>query len=178
MKVLTTLLFITLHCVCFCQTNDFGRLSGDTLILNNGAKFIEGEKIHTGVGSNGSKGFEFIYTSPMSISGIIKLGSGWSNSTMVIKGFKNYGRKKTGYKFYIILGGGNIVNYWCDITPAIDNGEVIVEGVNDKATLNKKNSSGSEISVADELAKLKKLYDDGTLTKDEYETQKKKLLDK
>lgn len=31
-------------------------------------------------------------------------------------------------------------------------------------------------SVADELAKLKKLYDDGVLTKKEYEAQKKKLL--
>jgi hypothetical protein len=35
-----------------------------------------------------------------------------------------------------------------------------------------------EISVADELTKLKKLYDDGVLTKEEYEAQKKKLLDK
>jgi len=31
-------------------------------------------------------------------------------------------------------------------------------------------------SVADELVKLKKLYDDGVLTQKEYETQKKKLL--
>ena len=32
-------------------------------------------------------------------------------------------------------------------------------------------------SVADEIAKLKKLYDDGILTKEEYEAQKKKLLE-
>ena len=34
------------------------------------------------------------------------------------------------------------------------------------------------IFIADELAKLKKLRDDGTLTEDEYQAQKKKLLDK
>lgn len=33
------------------------------------------------------------------------------------------------------------------------------------------------LPVADELIKLKKLCDDGVLTKEEYETQKKKLLD-
>ena len=33
-------------------------------------------------------------------------------------------------------------------------------------------------SVADELAKLKKLYDEGAITKKEYEAQKKKLLSK
>ena len=34
------------------------------------------------------------------------------------------------------------------------------------------------ISVADELTKLKKLRDDSVLTEDEYQAQKKKLLDK
>jgi hypothetical protein len=171
-----TLLFLYNH--SFSQSNEFGRVSKDTLILNNGAKFIKKEKIKLGTGSNGAKGFEFIYTSPMSIAGQEKLGSGWSNNTMVIKDFREYGTKKTGKKFYIILGGGNIVNYWCDITPAMENGEVIVQGLNDKATLNRENSQSSEISVADELVKLKKLYDDGILTKEEYESQKSKLLNK
>jgi hypothetical protein len=31
--------------------------------------------------------------------------------------------------------------------------------------------------VADEIEKLKKLLDSGAITKDEYESQKKKLLD-
>ncbi len=40
----------------------------------------------------------------------------------------------------------------------------------------KRQSNSETTSVADELTKLKKLYDDGILTKDEFETQKKKLL--
>lgn len=41
----------------------------------------------------------------------------------------------------------------------------------------KKESAKSEtLSVADELTKLKKLYDEGVLTKEEFEAQKKKLL--
>ena len=42
-----------------------------------------------------------------------------------------------------------------------------------------KNHDGDISSIyqtIDELAKLKKLYDDGVLTKKEYEAQKKKLL--
>ena len=34
------------------------------------------------------------------------------------------------------------------------------------------------ISIADEILKLKKLLDDGVLTKEEFETQKKKILEK
>lgn len=37
-------------------------------------------------------------------------------------------------------------------------------------------TTNKQSSVADELTKLKKLYDDGILTKDEFEAQKKKLL--
>lgn len=40
----------------------------------------------------------------------------------------------------------------------------------------KESKQGNSLSVADELTKLKKLYDDGILTKDEFEAQKKKLL--
>jgi hypothetical protein len=35
-----------------------------------------------------------------------------------------------------------------------------------------------QTSVADELKKLKALLDDGTLTQEEYDAQKKKLLEK
>lgn len=85
---------------------------------------------------------------------------------------------KTGKKWYIVLGGGNIVNYWCDIWPAMETGEVVVEGINDgKENEKDEKPDGQPASVADELAKLKKLYDDGVLTKEEFEAQKKKLLE-
>lgn len=40
------------------------------------------------------------------------------------------------------------------------------------------NHRQQNISTADELAKLKKLKDDSVLTEDEYQAQKKKLLEK
>lgn len=38
------------------------------------------------------------------------------------------------------------------------------------------NISSTKLSTADEIGKLKRLYDDGVLAKEEYEAQKNKLL--
>jgi hypothetical protein len=168
--------------VCFCfaalfvsgQQNEYGHISGDTLILNTGARFVKGEKIRLGYGANGAKGFEFIYLSPMSIAGPLKLTSNWANTTMVIKRFELHGTKRLGKKFYIILGGGNLSPYWCDIVAAIEQREIFAPGINDKVGT----SAITQSSVTDELKKLKDLYDSGALTKEEYEAAKKKILDK
>lgn len=44
-------------------------------------------------------------------------------------------------------------------------------------TAGPKKETSTSVSIADELTKLKKLYDDGILTKEEFEAQKKKLLE-
>lgn len=176
MKRLLLLLLIS-PILTFAQKkveNEFGKIVNDTLFLNNGAKFIVGEKVKLGYGVNSRKEFEFIYTSPLGLAGKVNLGNTWAGHSFVIKGFKNMGMKKTGHKFYLILGGGNITNYWCDVVPAIDHKEIVVAGINDKDG----DYGGSETSIADELKKLKNLLDDGAITNDEYESQKKKLLDK
>lgn len=179
MKILFTLITIISVFNVFAQQNDEGKVINDTLFLNNGAKFVKGEKVQLGYGSNAFKDFEFVYLSPLSIAGKQKLPSSWGNKTMVIKRFELWGTKRTGKQFYLILGGGNLSPYWADIKSAMDNGEIIVMGINDKETISRKNSpAAAPASIADEITKLKKLYDDGTLTKEEYEAQKKKLLDK
>lgn len=148
------------------------RYEGGTLYLSNGCSYKEGMEIRLGMGSNvATKGFNFIYTSPMSIAGQIFLPSSWAGLKMTVKNIKEYGLKKTGKKFYLVLGGGNIVNYWCEIESALNTGEVIDPNMKKPAP-----TGTAPTSVADELAKLKKLYDDGVLTKDEYEVAKKKLL--
>ncbi|MES1225758.1 MAG: SHOCT domain-containing protein, partial [Bacteroidota bacterium] len=54
---------------------------------------------------------------------------------------------------------------------AIASGELIVpDGFKSKIT------GSNSASVADEITKLKKLLDDGTITKEEFEAAKKKLL--
>ena len=148
------------------------KIENDTLYVGE-LKYYDGYQIKLGFGSNvATKDFNYIYTSPMSIAGIQYLGKSWQGHKMTVKNVKKYGTKKTGDKYYLILGGGNIVNYWCEIEAALSTGEVI-----DDRVIKKVDSKGSSISVADEIAKLKKLYDDGVLTKEEYEAQKKKLLD-
>jgi hypothetical protein len=46
----------------------------------------------------------------------------------------------------------------------------------EKAILSSQQPAAAPTSVADELGKLKNLFDDGVLTKEEFEAQKKKML--
>lgn len=153
-----------------------GTKKNDTLILDNGAKFYVGQKIKVGYSSHGNRDFQFIHLSPYSIAGPVKLSGQWAGHEMTVKSFELGGSKNTGKTYYLVLKGGNLSPYWCEITAAIDQGEIIVEGINDKKTLGSGN--GPQISVADELTKLNKLYKDSIITKEEYEAQKKKLLSK
>ncbi len=155
--------------ITFAQT----RLVKDTLFVGE-AKYYEGYKIKLGMGSNvATKEFNFIYTSPLSIAGKMYLGSSLAGFQMEVKKIKKYGSKKLGDKYYLVLAGGNIVNYWCEIESALQSGEVI-----DDRIIKNDQSKPESTSLADELSKLKKLYDDGTITKEEFEEAKKKLLEK
>lgn len=79
---------------------------------------------------------------------------------------------KKGYIKYAVFTLG-IVNYEIDIENAINTGEVESSGIK-----NDKNKSSNNFSVADELSKLKKLFDDGVISKEEFDEQKKKLLER
>ena len=87
------------------------------------------------------------------------------------------GTKKHGFVYYPIINVGAI-RFEVDIDNAIASGELSVpdefKPKKDLATVVVK----QETSLADELAKLKKLYSDSVLTKEEYEAAKKKLLEK
>lgn len=176
MKLLV-LAFLTAPTLLFAQENEHGRISKDTLFLKNGARFIVGEKLKLAYGSGINKTFEFVFVSPTSFVGPVKLQSSWANHDLPIKGFKFEGNKKTGKNFYIVLASGNISPYWCDIVAAMDNGEVVVPGITDKKNATA-GAAASTNSPADELKKLKELYDNGALTKAEYDSAKKKVLAK
>ncbi len=174
MRFLVFMLLISSTCAAQ-ETPATTRISHDTLYLANGLTFVVGDDLHFGLGSNAAtKGFNFVYTSPMSLSGQLFLDAGWAGRKMKIKNFKKLGTRRTGDKFYIILGGGNIVNYWCEIDQALSQGEVVDDRIQKDPT--PVVTVNQPTSVADEIAKLKKLYDDGVLTKEEFEAQKKKLL--
>ena len=69
--------------------------------------------------------------------------------------------------------------YEVDIDNAIAAGEVVIpEEFKQKDKVHQIEAKGTAVSVADELLKLKKLLDDGILTKDEFEAERKKILQK
>ena len=170
-KILLALLLIITTSIINAQT----KIIKDTLFLSDGSKIIKGQDLHFGSGTNTvTRGFNFIYTSPISmIAPKTELPANWTGQKMLVDDFKKYHGKRTGNKFYVILRGGNIVKYWCDIEPALESKEVIINGINAQA-----GNVNYKVSVADELIKLKKLKDDGVITEDEFQVQKKKLLDK
>ncbi len=180
MKPLLTILFISLSLSVFAQQLS---QSGDTLIASNGMKFYHGLMIKLGTGTLPNGDFKYINTSPTSwiaYAGSVtptSLGKSFSGISFTVKEIKKYGSQKRGYSYHLVLGGGNIVNYHCDIENAITSGEVIVPD-----EFKKKQTATIQInqtlSVSDELVKLKKLYSDSILTKEEYEAQKKRLLEK
>lgn len=177
MKRTAFLLFFPIY--LFSQSDEMGHLVNDTLFLTNGARFVIGQKLKLGYGSSGHKDFRFIHLSPWSAWSIgppQKLGAASANHEMVVKKFIYERAKEAGKTWYVVvkLKGGNLTPYWCEIVAAMDNGEVIVAGINDKKTLAAANTP--KVDVADELAKLNKLYKESILTKDEYEVQKKKIL--
>tara|TARA_R110002051_G_scaffold224048_1_gene287242 strand:- start:3966 stop:4445 length:480 start_codon:yes stop_codon:yes gene_type:complete len=81
-----------------------------------------------------------------------------------IKRFKNRGTEKVLFS----IGGGNIINYTLDIEGAISSCE-IKNCIKDRKDI-------SLNDKYDKLAKIKKLFDEGILTKEEYESEKKKIL--
>lgn len=74
--------------------------------------------------------------------------------------------------------------YYIDYENAVNSGELKYQG---KQPINKNSTSvevkliqekNENISIADELVKLKKLFDVSAISKEEYDVAKKKLLDK
>jgi len=162
----------------------------DTLYLSPAVKFIVGDDIRVGPGSTDDGSFKYIriastsWTHYNSASGANSraanqansLPSSFSGLKMRIKKIRVVGNSKRGYVPYLILGGGTLTNYECDIQQAIKAGEVTCP---DCESLNKKAPATTQTpSIADELTKLKKLKDDGVLTEEEFQQQKRKLLEK
>jgi hypothetical protein len=160
-------------------------------VTNVGYTIKAGDELVLGKGTLPNKFFAFIYQSPMGYftetsldaSNRKSLQSGFAGKKVKVKRLQSYGTKRTGYNVVAVVGAGDIVNYWIELDQAIEAGEVIVpEPYASKLDINKKNApiviQQGSVSVADEIKKLKELHDSGVLTKEEYESQKKKLLEK
>ncbi len=141
---------------------------------SNGIIYKVGDQIKLGRGSGANGAFVYV-----TMGGWAMIESGKitplapSNAGLIvkIKKIKKYNYKH--YKgVYFTVGGGNITNYNIDIENAIAAGE-IQSPINKKLTQEKNNNNNDKY---DELLKIKKLFDMGVLTKEEYEAEKKKIL--
>ncbi|QIP18032.1 SHOCT domain-containing protein [Spirosoma aureum] len=153
---------------------------------------VTGWVVHTddtlqlGKGSMPDKRFAFIYesltsfnyansaNSPNAYDRRNYLNSNMSGQRVRVKELLQYGTKRTGYTMIAKVGVGNIVNYWIEIDNAVEAGEILPP--ERYRTAKKSEAISTSGSVADELKKLKELMDAGVITKEEFEAQKKKLL--
>lgn len=158
MKKITLLLALIITTVLNAQKLD-------EYTASNGITYKPGDeiKLNRGSGINGS----FVYAY-LGLGGQ-GLPSGSTNLIVTLKKIRKFESKR--YKgVFFIVGGGNIVNYAIDIENAIAACEITPCDSEDK-----NNASASD--KYDKLAKIKKLFDEGVLSEDEYEAEKKKILE-
>jgi hypothetical protein len=159
-----------------------GKKSSESIVIFDSIRVNPGDTIHLGNGSDRAGDFIYIYQPPNAWIGTheTSLPRNYANKYFVIKHFKVQKDKRSGDKTLAIINPG-MLNCVADIEAAIKAQEIVA--INSRSFVKKEDPkvmivNNNSVSVADELVKLKKLADDGILTKEEYDAQKKKLLEK
>lgn len=161
MKKLFTFLFIVFVSFSYGQ-----RL--DSYEASNGIVYKPGDTVQLGLGSGLQGTFVHLQLGGWMAGEPTQIGANYSNLGVVVKKIKK--RKLKGVeKVFFVVGGGNITNYNLMIEEAIQVCEVT-------PCPNKEGAVVVKDDKYDKLAKLKKLYDEGVLTKEEFETEKSKIL--
>ena len=169
MKKLLTLLLL------FCSITIYGQ-NQKTYSASNGMTYTEGDTIMLGMGSMPNGDFKWLqmggWAAAMSYnsnagSSQFNIGKGYANTAVVLKKIKSYKTKGT-EKYYFIVGGGNITNYYLYIEEAIETCEIKCKPF--------AQSNNIQSDKYDQLKKIKELFDNGVISSEEYEKEKQKLL--
>lgn len=165
-------------------------ISPDSIMHKSGFVFKKGIELKLGSGTMPDGSFKYIRINASSIMGYTSNTQNAANSanalppsfsgrnSEVVK-LQRRGNNKYGYQDYAIIKLGAMARYEIDIDNAIISGELdLPAAYKPKEKVMQVEIKGATTSIADELIKLKKLLDDGILTKEEFEEQKKKLLQK
>jgi hypothetical protein len=168
------------------RDNSLPKVSGDTLFTTSGYPIIEGMDVKIGTGSTPDGDFKFIrrnaasafaYYSTTGYQGLANQANALPRNSSGLKykvlRVEKRGNSKHGYVYYCILKTG-LIRYEVDVENAIASGELSIPDEYKKKEAD--TSSKMTTSVADELIKLKDLLDKGVITQEEFEQQKKKLL--
>jgi len=178
-KILLTLFLIVGFTVVKSQIPGT-KIPGPITVLDT-LKVNEGDILTLGHGSDPRTGdFVFIYTpanywvgTPMHY-----YPNTFSNTTLKVKFFKEYEQRKIGKKIYTVVDvpGYNAI---AELEAAIKSGEVVAINGKDVSIKPKEATViiNNQVSAADELKKLKELLNDSVITQEEFDIQKKKILE-
>ena len=146
----------------------------DSVTVMDNIKIKVGDKIQIGQGSSPERNFRYIYN--FNSQGA---PNGISSKTYIVKKLKYEEDKKTDTKQYFafiqlegLMGGSFAIN----LENAIRYKEIISLNKISFDNENKSNQTQNKVSIVDELKKLKELLDQGVITQDEFNAQKKKIL--
>ncbi len=143
---------------------------------SNGVTYKVGENLKLGYGS-GQNG-DFVYLTMEGWGyGVSSVGSGNASTEATIKKIKKYSSEKRGTKVLFTLGAGNITNYSLDIEGAINSCEVAdCKQNNEVSSTSVKQDRDKDFDKYEKLRQIKALFDDGALTKEEFQKEKNKIL--
>lgn len=168
--------FIFISVIGYSQLVKFGYgKSVDTPVeFEGGISIKKGDTLMVGKGSSNG---EFLFINVPKGSYMVAASAGISNKKLILSEIKLDSDKKRGDTYNGLIKTSFAINYLIDLQNAIQANEIV--GVNGKLFRQPENvNSNGQKSISDELIKLKELLDKGIINQDEYETSKKKLLEK
>jgi len=188
MKRIILLFTFCISLIAYSQENTF---DGNTLFLKDGGSITVGDDLKIGKGTKDNGYFRYIEVNSASMMRAShSSGTNWgvqdansmSSQYNDLKGkvtkIQERGNRRTGKKWYAVIGVGETRRYQVDIENALIFGEIIVDG----NSLGQNESDAPEesktVSKADELLKLKSLLDEGLITEEEFEKMKIEVLNK
>jgi hypothetical protein len=169
--ILLSVLFASLN-VCIAQK----RIKLTEYPASNGINYKLGDKVKMYKGSGANGNFVNLYLGGWGAlaygSNAISFGAGTNGLMLEILKIERQVSKRWD-KVYFTVAGGNISNYILDIEGAIISCEI----EDCKKEVQKVEIVKDKEDKYDKLAKLKKLLDDGVISSDEFEKEKKKILE-
>lgn len=200
-KIILAVIGLAMSFTLFAQENKDGKMQNDILYLNNGVMLRKGSTLRLNGPLGEDSHFKYIFHAPDNLFDDMKGTTDkaaepyYASKDVTVRKIRYVGDKKEGSdgKWMVRLRTGDKTDFLCDIVLALNSGEISpmqseyiapsqvnYEQKPPQPTEIAKEPvkvEGTSIGVADEILKLKKLMDEGVITKEEFEAQKKKLLE-